>query len=522
MDENALKIKRFDDEYDAIVIGAGMGGNVAGCELAYSGKKVLVLEQHNLPGGFATSFVRGKYEFEGTLHEILDVGTIAQNFEVRKTLTRLGVKYYFEEVPEAYVINIPRLGINMAMPFGVEAYIDKIESVCPGNKKKLTRYFEICRQFYEGNMEVVNLEKVGKYPNIFKFMKKYPDYYKYMTKTVGEVQEEFKFDEKVSSILYAYWCYQGPHIDALTFSIWGYMLYGYLYTGANVPRNRSHALSLAIAERSVELGAQIEYNCKVSEIVVEDNKVVGVKISDGTFIKAKAVLSNAHPENVYGRMIDAKKVPKFVKKRTNALTNSMSSIAIYIGLDADPEDMGIDSYEYFISDTMDTKEIYDSLYTLKPHPFLSAICLDKCIPGATGKGICQLTISWLIFGDVFKDVKEEEYENLKTKFGQEMIDIFERTTGAKIRDHIQEVEMVTPITWNRYTGAYKGQVFGHAQTVLNSAAMRIFGGKLEKKKDIQGLFFVGGCSQTTHGYTPMIMLTKGVTRIAEKYIGGIK
>jgi len=55
---------------DVVVVGAGLGGLGAALELARQGVKVLVLEQHNLPGGFATSFVRGRFEFEPSLHQM--------------------------------------------------------------------------------------------------------------------------------------------------------------------------------------------------------------------------------------------------------------------------------------------------------------------------------------------------------------------------------------------------------------------------------------------------------------------
>ena len=56
--ERTLNIKR---SYDAVVVGAGNGGLVAAAHFAIKGINVLVLEQHNLPGGFATSFIRGRF-----------------------------------------------------------------------------------------------------------------------------------------------------------------------------------------------------------------------------------------------------------------------------------------------------------------------------------------------------------------------------------------------------------------------------------------------------------------------------
>ena len=56
--------------YDVIVVGAGLGGLTAGAKLAKEGKSVLLLEQHDRPGGCATTFNRKDFIMEVGLHEM--------------------------------------------------------------------------------------------------------------------------------------------------------------------------------------------------------------------------------------------------------------------------------------------------------------------------------------------------------------------------------------------------------------------------------------------------------------------
>ena len=72
--------------YDCVVVGAGNGGLSAAAQLAAKGVKVLLLEQHTVPGGFATSFVRGRFEFEASLHQFCDIGSPTAKGNVRQFL----------------------------------------------------------------------------------------------------------------------------------------------------------------------------------------------------------------------------------------------------------------------------------------------------------------------------------------------------------------------------------------------------------------------------------------------------
>ena len=85
-------VKRSAKAYDAVVIGAGNGGLAAAIRILQGGYSCLLLEKHNLPGGFATSFKRGRFEFEASLHELNDFGSAAEPGDIRVLFRELGVE----------------------------------------------------------------------------------------------------------------------------------------------------------------------------------------------------------------------------------------------------------------------------------------------------------------------------------------------------------------------------------------------------------------------------------------------
>ena len=115
--------------YDAVVIGAGNGGLVASARLAKEGKKTLLIERHNLPGGFATSFVRGRFEFEASLHELCGIGSITGKSPLLKIFSEVGAadKIEWVALDEAYRLITLDKTCDCCMPLGNEAFIAKLE-----------------------------------------------------------------------------------------------------------------------------------------------------------------------------------------------------------------------------------------------------------------------------------------------------------------------------------------------------------------------------------------------------------
>jgi prolycopene isomerase len=92
---------------------------------------VLVLERHNLPGGVATSFVRGGIEIEAALHEMMSIGPEGNRLKVGKFLEDMGVNVDWLRVPEAYHASLPDLEVTLHP--GFETFAREVDEAAPAS-----------------------------------------------------------------------------------------------------------------------------------------------------------------------------------------------------------------------------------------------------------------------------------------------------------------------------------------------------------------------------------------------------
>ena len=129
-------------DYDVVVIGAGNGGLTAALSLARSGRKVLLLERHNVPGGCATSFVRGRFEFEVALHQLSGVGRPERPGPLRTLLNDLGVmdRLEFVEIENLYRIVIPGV-FDATLPADRPELVKALQGWFPDERDAINRFF---------------------------------------------------------------------------------------------------------------------------------------------------------------------------------------------------------------------------------------------------------------------------------------------------------------------------------------------------------------------------------------------
>lgn len=145
------------EKYDVIVVGAGNGGLMAAASSARMGKKTLLIERHNLAGGAATSFIRGRFEFEVALHELCEYGHADNPRAVRKMYDWLGANVKMQELPDTYrYIIYGKDGFDVKMPAGRENFINAMEKYVPGTSEKMEKLFDLCEQSMNALAEIAD------------------------------------------------------------------------------------------------------------------------------------------------------------------------------------------------------------------------------------------------------------------------------------------------------------------------------------------------------------------------------
>lgn len=466
-------------DFDAIVIGAGNGGLAASLTLAKAGVKTLLLERHNIPGGCATSFVRGRFEFEVALHQLSGMGTEDFSGPLRNTLKDLGVLDDIELVRMENLYRAVSPGeFDITLKADRASSLSSLKQYFPKEADNIERFFNLVWDYCNQWIHVTMLRDSESSPE------KFPVYFKYALKPMQSVLDEYITDSRLQTVIGMYWSYLGMPPQKLPFGEFAIVLWAYTEFKPWHIKGGSQALSNSLLNAFLAHGGKVRFNCGVRKINVVNGGVVGVLTEQGDEITTQRIVSNAGTYTTYVELLDEAVVPDWRFRELGARTVGISAVTLFLGFDAEPDVMGIRETTNFLTVGTDNNRAYEDSKTLNPPKSMLFSCYDVEDPEFSPPGCSQAALICLAYAEPWLRIPTTRYYDTKYRFAGQMLDLLYRVFPG-CRNHIEEMEIGTPLTHMRYLGHPGGAFYGFDQWAKDTDLF------LDKSSPIKGLYHAG-------------------------------
>ena len=488
-----------------VVIGAGLGGLSAGAVLARNGFPVTVVEQHEKPGGYATSFDRGagSYTFEVSLHA---TGSPSKGLKPILEAAGIADKVKIVKLPEKLRIKTPDYDLKWTEN-GIDGVAEEMSRMFPGEAAGIRGFFkEISGMLDELSIPFDTDSEQGRasFPETHKRLWAIRD------KTLAQVLDGFVRDEKARSLITYNWPYYGLPPSTLSGFYFCVATASYLHDGSHYVKTRSQDLSDALSNAIQAAGGEVILETRAEAIITEGKQITGVRLSDERSIPACAVVSNASvPRTV--EMLAAGVLPAHYLEKLKGYRPSLSSFQVFLGLKGDIRQK-IDVGEALFIRQYDTDRTYEGLLACDPlRSSLRVTVYDNFYEGYSKPGTSTISLNmlsgyepWRRFEADYFAGRKDEYRKEKERIANLMIDEAERLFMPGLRSMIEVCEAATPLTNVRYTGNPEGAIYGYQQSLDNA-----FMNRLDVRAPLTGLYFASAWSSPGGGYEPC--LASGLT-----------
>jgi phytoene dehydrogenase-like protein len=441
------------------IIGAGVAGLSAGCYLQMNGFETEIFEKHSHAGGLCTSWKRGDYTFDGCINwllgsnpsnpfyllwsELIDMSSIEfktheirMDIEVKDSFDRYGNKVFH------LYTNLDRLS----------AYLIDLAPEDSVIIKKLIRSMRKM-QGYEIPPMIQSVPGLLPFHQKIKFIKHLPLLFFLMR---WKKQTNFSYARKLKNpfLKEAFQLlFDGDEIPLIIITL---PLAFNDKMGVGYPVGGSLNFVRKIEERYLDLGGKISYNSEVDEIITKNGHATGIVLTGGTRIPSAITVSAADWYYTLFTALKGKYTNKKILqlKEEQKLTVFYSVFLLSLGISGSLKEMPRMQRFPLERELLSPDGTRYSRMEMHCHNY---------DPTLAPEGKCVVTIKFYSSnGDYWIGLRNsdpEEYKRQKLRFGEEIIAILEEKFKG-IRDTIEETDIATPATYQRYTNNWKGSTQG--------------------------------------------------------------
>ena len=318
-----LRGKPPHDSYDAVIIGAGIGGLICANLLAREGLRVLLTEQHYMVGGYCSTFRRKGYTFDAATHFYPLLGNPATI--TGKLLLDLGMTNGWVKMDPVDHFHLPD-GSSFAVPADFAVYLAKLKAEFPEEAPALDKFFALVREVY-----MFGLLSYFRWREIDRLAP-------YRHLTVREALDQH-FRNKKLKLLLAADCGHWGSPPCRTSFVFDSMLRLSYFLGNYYPRGGSQAFADELAQRFEERGGHILMSTNVQRILVNKGNAVGVEVRLGPThapsvrrVNAGVVVSNADLLSTVERLLEPHHVDPYKLASIRKLRPTHPCFLTHIGL----------------------------------------------------------------------------------------------------------------------------------------------------------------------------------------------
>jgi all-trans-retinol 13,14-reductase len=490
-----------NNKYDAIIIGSGAGGLASAICLAKEGKKVLVLEQHDVPGGWCHSFYLNGYRFTPGVHYI---GLLDKGESSSKLYEGLGIAndlVFFRMNTNAYEhcwIGNERFDY----PANFDELITRLSARFPQEERNIKKYLNKVRNV---SRQLQLIPQVRTFWDQITIPFKTKDMGKYALFSLKRVIDWHIKDPLLKKILNIQFGDHGLPPAQASFPLHCAVMDHY-FNGGFYPVGGGGAIIKAMTNTIKNLGSEVKTSAGVQQILIEGEKkkkAIGVQLESGEQIFADTIISNADPEITYKNLVGEKHLSKKILKKLNKTKYSCTSLMLFLTVAMDVKKAGLDSGNIWYMADGDFDDLFEEMQnpdldTIDEFKGLFVSCTTLKDPiSFDGKHHTIEVITYINYNSFKKYENEDlersiEYLNFKERLTSKMIKTLEKVIPG-VSNHIVQKELGTPITNQYYINSTNGSVYGTEKSLMNIGPFAF-----KPKSEIENLYLCGA-SIASHG-----------------------
>ncbi|BBM82003.1 phytoene desaturase family protein [Candidatus Uabimicrobium amorphum] len=462
MSEKTFGKELPEKKWDCIIVGSGMGGMTCAAMLSKLGKKVLLVEQHYVPGGYTHTFPRKNWRWDVGVHA---VGEVTKHSMVGRVLSRLtDDRLQWASLGEAYdEFHFPD-EFRIDFPDTPQKFRENLLHAFPEEQKAIDEYLKQVKTVAK-NMRNYYLSKG--LPGIFsRFLGKNAQQF-FLQKT-QQVLDSLTDNKRLKTIIASQWGYYGSPPSRSSFAMQALVAKHFSY-GGYYPVGGSQQIATELLQTVANSGGWTKICTGVSQIIVEKKRAVGVVLEDGRKVYAPKIVSAIGAIETVNHLLPQEMDNHAWVKSIQTLKPSAAHVCLYLGFKGDIRQAGASPANKWFWETWDCEfESWDfrDPRALAPVLYTSFPSLKdpQHDPGKqmfhTGEVVTFVPFAefakWqnervMKRGDDYNALKEELSDRLKKQLFKYM---------PQLEPLVAYSELSTPVSCTHYTRAAKGAIYG--------------------------------------------------------------